>query len=314
MTDIDGKISAYDNTTVKTITDKVTSLTTDLSGISSKVSTAETTLRTMDGQVTSLTARVNSAEQKITDEAITSTVRQYVQIGGVNLLDGTRDFSGMTGGFGYNDGWEDGFAVYYYKNNSGTENEDVCVWHDKINIKPNTYYSLSFYACGDGYIDSILCNSSDSACNPCINSESLSGGFGSSSSDGRVCHELGSNWARYKMIFKTKEDASGFMTVVPAIMYPTGQIYIYGIKFEEGQIPTAWSPSPNDTDAEISAVQTTASQLSDRFRWIVKSGTSSSNFELTDRTATLAANYINLHGLISFNGLSSCLLYTSRCV
>lgn len=305
MTDIDGKISAYDNTTVKTITDKVTSLTTDLSGISSKVSTAETTLRTMDGQVTSLTARVNSAEQKITDEAITSTVRQYVQIGGVNLLDGTRDFSGMTGGFGYNDGWEDGFAVYYYKNNSGTENEDVCVWHDKINIKPNTYYSLSFYACGDGYIDSILCNSSDSACNPCINSESLSGGFGSSSSDGRVCHELGSNWARYKMIFKTKEDASGFMTVVPAIMYPTGQIYIYGIKFEEGQIPTAWSPSPNDTDAEISAVQTTASQLSDRFRWIVKSGTSSSNFELTDRTATLAANYINLHGLISFNGLNS---------
>ena len=305
MTDIDGKISAYDNTTVKTITDKVTSLTTDLSGISSKVSTAETTLRTMNGQVTSLTARVNSAEQKITDEAITSTVRQYVQIGGVNLLDGTRDFSGMTGGFGYNDGWEDGFAVYYYKNNSGTENEDVCVWHDKINIKPNTYYSLSFYACGDGYIDSILCNSSDSACNPCINSESLSGGFGSSSSDGRVCHELGSNWARYKMIFKTKEDASGFMTVVPAIMYPTGQIYIYGIKFEEGQIPTAWSPSPNDTDAEISAVQTTASQLSDRFRWIVKSGTSSSNFELTDRTATLAANYINLHGLISFNGLSS---------
>lgn len=305
MTDIDGKISAYDNTTVKTITDKVTSLTTDLSGISSKVSTAETSLRTMDGRVTSLTTRVNSAEQKITDEAITSTVRQYVQIGGVNLLDGTRDFSGMTGGFGYNDGWEDGFAVYYYKNNSGTENENVCVWHDKINIKPNTYYSLSFYACGDGYIDSVLYNSSDSAYNPCINSESLSGGFGSSSSDGRVCHELGSNWARYKMIFKTKEDASGFMTVVPAIMYPTGQIYIYGIKFEEGQIPTAWSPSPNDTDAEISAVQTTASQLSDRFRWIVKSGTSSSNFELTDRTATLAANYINLHGLISFNGLSS---------
>lgn len=305
MTDIDGKISAYDNTTVKTITDKVTSLTTDLSGISSKVSTAETTLRTMDGQVTSLTARVNSAEQKITDEAITSTVRQYVQIGGVNLLDGTRDFSGMTGGFGYEYGWENGFTSYYYQNTSDSESENVCIWHDTIDIKPNTYYALSFYASGYGSIDSILCNSVSSAYNPCVESESLSGGTGSSSSDGRVTHLLDSNWYRYKMVFKTREDASGIITVIPAILHPVGEIYIYGIKFEEGQIPTDWSPSSNDTDMKISAVQTTASQLSDRFRWIVKSGTSSSNFELTDRTATLAANYINLHGLISFNGLSS---------
>lgn len=48
-----------------------------------------------------------------------------------------------------------------------------------------------------------------------------------------------------------------------------------------------------------------AEQTSAGFKWIVKSGTSATNFELTDRTADLVSNYINLHGLVSFNGLNT---------
>ena len=55
----------------------------------------------------------------------------------------------------------------------------------------------------------------------------------------------------------------------------------------------------------ISSVETLANQTSNKFLWLVKSGTSATNFELTDRTATLIANAINLKGLVTFSGLNS---------
>ena len=51
--------------------------------------------------------------------------------------------------------------------------------------------------------------------------------------------------------------------------------------------------------------KTTAEQTATKFSWIVKSGSSSSNFEITDRMAALTASYINLNGLVTFSGLDS---------
>lgn len=50
---------------------------------------------------------------------------------------------------------------------------------------------------------------------------------------------------------------------------------------------------------------TQATQTADRLSWLVKAGTSESNFILTDRTASLVSAYINLNGLVEFNGLNS---------
>lgn len=64
-----------------------------------------------------------------------------------------------------------------------------------------------------------------------------------------------------------------------------------------------------DKGAEAGAIaesaKTIAQQAADKFSWIVKSGTSSTNFELTDRTAELVAQNINLKGLVTFSGLNS---------
>ena len=60
-----------------------------------------------------------------------------------------------------------------------------------------------------------------------------------------------------------------------------------------------------DTEASITAVETIATQTADKFNWLVKSGTSATDFTLTDRTATLISEYINLNGLVTFSGLSS---------
>lgn len=76
-------------------------------------------------------------------------------------------------------------------------------------------------------------------------------------------------------------------------------------KLEKGNKATDWTPAPEDVNGKIQSVETIATQTADKFSWLVKSGTSSSNFKLTDRTATLVAEKINYKGLVTFNGLST---------
>lgn len=56
------------------------------------------------------------------------------------------------------------------------------------------------------------------------------------------------------------------------------------------------------TNATVGEVKTIAEQTADKFTWIVKSGTSATNFTLTDRTATLIAETISLNGNVKVNG------------
>ena len=57
------------------------------------------------------------------------------------------------------------------------------------------------------------------------------------------------------------------------------------------------------TDAE--SAMTIANQTADKFSWIVKGGTNETDFTLTDRTAQLVAENINLKGLVTFSGLNT---------
>lgn len=61
----------------------------------------------------------------------------------------------------------------------------------------------------------------------------------------------------------------------------------------------------NNANSTANNAQTIASQTASKFQWIVKSGSSATNFTLTDRTAQLVANNINLNGLVTFKGLDS---------
>ena len=102
--------------------------------------------------------------------------------------------------------------------------------------------------------------------------------------------------------------------------------YFKEMMCEEGTINSSWTVAPEDVDSSISDVdikadnaqntadtakttatnaQTIAQQTASKFSWIVNSGTSATNFTLTDRTAQLVANNINLHGLVTFKGLDS---------
>lgn len=61
----------------------------------------------------------------------------------------------------------------------------------------------------------------------------------------------------------------------------------------------------NNANSTANNAQTIANQTASKFQWIVKSGNSATNFTLTDRTAQLVAENINLNGLVKFSGLDS---------
>lgn len=84
-----------------------------------------------------------------------------------------------------------------------------------------------------------------------------------------------------------------------------GNVYLDWFKVEKGNKATDWTPAPEDVDQQITAAETIASQTADKFNWLVKSGTNSTDFELTDRTATLVASAINMNGLVTFSGLNT---------
>ena len=66
----------YTNTQITTVNNKVASIQTDLNGITSRVTNTETSIKTINNNVTNLTNRVATAESKITETAITNTVKK----------------------------------------------------------------------------------------------------------------------------------------------------------------------------------------------------------------------------------------------
>lgn len=94
-------------------------------------------------------------------------------------------------------------------------------------------------------------------------------------------------------------------TSVSLQLVSNGSIHFKKVKIEYGSKATDYTEAPEDVDQQITAVETIASQTADKFSWLVKSGTNSTDFELTDKTATLVASAINMNGLVTFNGLST---------
>lgn len=94
-------------------------------------------------------------------------------------------------------------------------------------------------------------------------------------------------------------------TSVSLQLVSNGSIHFKKVKIEYGNKATDYTEAPEDVDQQITDAETIASQTADKFNWLVKSGTNSTDFELTDRTATLVASAINMNGLVTFSGLNT---------
>ena len=72
------------------------------------------------------------------------------------------------------------------------------------------------------------------------------------------------------------------------------------LKIERGTSATPFTLAPEDVNGKIVNATSIAQQAANKFSWIVKSGTSASNFEITDRLMNLVSANINLDGVVTF--------------
>jgi hypothetical protein len=81
-----------------------------------------------------------------------------------------------------------------------------------------------------------------------------------------------------------------------------GTLWIAKPQLEKSSKATDWAPALEDIQVEATSAKSVATQTANKFNWIVASGTSSSDFTLTDRMAELTAQIINLNGNVKVSG------------
>ncbi len=273
-----------------------------LNGINSKVSSVESSQTTINGNVSDLQTRMSSAEEKITPTAIINTVSSTyatktenqavldaakaaqedidnLEIGGRNLLLNSSDLLK----------WEkeelnvlltqedDGYYKLSLKEGAASTLYGI---YQTVSVEPDTDYIFSMYTRGWARIQ-IVPHNTWSALAEASHPSDIN-----SSEESRLVIKYNSGERTQLRVY--------------TCVYSSEEEYIKLPKFEKGSKPTDWTPAPEDVDASVREAKTTAEQTADKFTWIVESGTSSSNFTLTDRVASLLSSEFQIDALTTF--------------
>ncbi len=258
------------NTKVTTVENKQATLEQNLNGFKTTVANTYSTkseLSGVDGKVSNLTSRVNTAESSITQlnnkidlkvEAtdVTEAINN-IKIGTKNLLLGTKDWKYGQGVGTITTETYHGCKVLHKDNSTGTSYVDIATWSNVIVVKPNTEYTLSFYAKGKGSFTSFFHPRS-------VASGYSSEGVKTSSIDGNTQHTLTSEWKRYWITWKTLSNASGSKSIIAMRLWSGSIGYICGVKFEEGNKATDFTVATEDVDSSIANVQTQVTTTSNK--------------------------------------------------
>lgn len=150
----------------------------------------------------------------------------------------------------------DGFSVYTSIDQTIESGRFIDFSYSKtFEPKPNEQYTLSFWAKGDGRIQSYF---HPSCCKSAITSQ----GFTSDAKDGRVVITLSDEWKKYWVTWTTRSDVVGNDKKIiisrqeGAVSGYAKNVRVYGVKFEKGNKATDWTPAPEDVDADISQIET----------------------------------------------------------
>ena len=180
--------------------------------------------------------RKNIAEVKATAGRISAKVserseRTYNLLKDTKTLHGTRVSVGS--GVTLADRAVKDFTVATGKN-TGSGNLDVLTWNN-VELKPDTYYSLSFWAKGSG---SFSCFLFPDACAEVVNSQ----GFTGTSDDGHNKFDFTPEWTFCRATFKTKAGVSGKKNVIPMRLHAASAGSVYGVCLVESAAPSVWVP------------------------------------------------------------------------
>ena len=167
-----------------------------------------------------------------------------VQIGGRNLLTGTRDWSSNIRRWANNGVWNNEAEDYNnlkVKSTTGGYNG----WHQNVFVKAGEYYTLSYYAKADTNIkvkNSLTWEQSPIFKGPVANFDGSN----------NISDNITTEWKRYSRTVKITGDGSlQWRIEYDGMALPSGKWYIAGMKLERGTVATDWSPAPEDTQAQI---------------------------------------------------------------
>ena len=202
--------------------------------------------------------KADAAKQAAIDAAAADAADKVnaVQIGGVNILNGTKNFSDHWSGEGQILSEQYlGLNVVYCKVPTSADYAEV---RQQVNVPftPSEEYTLSFWAKGEGYVHTY--------CHPVISQRIIAtNGDASvgSAVDTRMRYVLTSEWKRFFVTFLTlgTVSPSGDNRVLFRIHSGNNEVYLCGAKLEQGNKATAYSISDNDqkeySDKAVDAVR-----------------------------------------------------------
>ena len=218
----------------------------ELSGIKSAQATYEDTTTRRLAELTNLAnGKASKSELTQTAEELTSRIAS-VQVGGVNLFKGSRDFSGS---------WAN--AVYWTRETEKYKGLTVMsragTWlglSQPFEAKKGETYTFSFYIKSNVERDQanvyFVHNSASPQARVSLNVSSM---------------VISNEWQRLSSTLKVEE--SGF--ILPRIerFNADNRVYVAGLKLERGTIATDYSENPEDVDGRVSAVESSFKQRAD---------------------------------------------------
>lgn len=337
QSDITQKVNEYDNTTGKSIRDRVTSTESNINGIWTSISdqSAQTVTKPDGTVVQGLAYKVHNVEDTAeshtrtigtmqTDITKVKTDLSTLEVGGRNLLmnsDFRFDMNVTTSAnpYGlYQRGNVYSADIVNTPSHNGkkslkivgsaagsTSGSDI-LWQSTL-VKAGMGAGsitgrkiiLSFWAKADSV------DNESHELQPCVV------GFRTAYSgyQERKYVTLTDQWQRYSIVITGgADDEKAVAAEAPTlIFYSTVKciFYLSECMLEMGSVQSDWVGAPEDTELEANSIRTIATQAADHFSWLVDANGTETSFTLKDRVSELVAQYINLHGKVSFYGLDS---------
>lgn len=228
--------------TASTANTNATTAINTANNANSTASTANNTANTAKSTADSAKIKAEEADSKI----------ENLEVGGVNIAPNTKTFVGWKMDATQSVDSINGFTVYHYKYTDTSAYKDLQKY-GLFEPTPNTEYTLSFWAKGNGKIKSFFYPN-------CVISGVNSQGVKTSSSDGNIQTTLSDTWTRYWITWKTLSSVAGIKSLLPCRQETeSSEVFLYGVKFEKGNKATDWSPAPEDVDLEINNAHNAAS-------------------------------------------------------
>ncbi|MCO4682884.1 Chromosome partition protein Smc [Streptococcus infantarius subsp. infantarius] len=267
------------NSNAQTISTHTTQISALNTGLQAKVSKSD---------FDSLSGRVTTAENNITVKAnelsskITSVEGKIPKnVGGANLFKGSRDFSGS---------WENRSTGIYaedYKDVKIYKTQDMWMGRSQyFEVKTGEEYVFSAYVKSSAKTDGILFFLPHESKQPMATGLV---GFDSANSQDAVNFDLTDEYQRIAIKIKITKDG----WIMPRLERYNSDAYLFfgGYKLERGNIPTDWSPAPEDYDSKLASAQSEIKQTTDSITASVSSvQTAASNAQSTANTAVSKAD------------------------